>query len=115
MRAQINNGILITLTTKDKEIGEQTGRLECTLVRWQKPKLTLHIVDQIPQKGYHCESGFYIEAFPEGGGPECKTQYTLYLSKKRFQELTTPQNRTNEGHFTSRCMYDQVDFNYWNL
>ena len=56
MRAYWIEGISINLSSEDK--GKKL--LECRLPAWKKPKLLLHILDEVKNQGFLEEPGFHI-------------------------------------------------------
>ena len=118
MRAEFCGcGLIITLVKKDRDELEEKGELECRLHGWKKPKLVLHVVDEVPEKGSLEEPGFHIEVTPPKAGPETRDGYNVYLSRERFTSLVNPEEDPviYGGHFVSRSMYDRVEFNYWGV
>lgn len=122
MRAtHTGDGLVITLTLKDKEEAGKTNKLTCRLNEYKKPYLTLHILDEVGEelrkRGGLENPGFHIDAFPRDVAPERVERYDVYLSKERFKALTNPEEDpvVEGGHFTSRSLRDNVNFNYWGL
>jgi len=110
-------GLDVTIDLDDKESVESGGDIECTLPEWKKPKLVLHVVDEVTGRGHLCEPGFDINAKPRHSSPEFRTRYDLFLSKERFRALTNPEGDPviDGGYFVSRSIYDRVDIKYFAL
>ena len=115
MRAAICScGLDIRLSKADKDQGETQGKLECRLN--SGPKVILHIVDEVPERGPDEERGFHIDGTPLEGGRENRERYDIYLSKERFQALTNPESPITEGgYFVSRSFFDRIEFRYYGL
>ncbi len=114
MRARFGgSGLVITLYLEDKE----AKKIECNLPEWKKPKLILHVVDEVGERRMLEEPGFHIEAIPRNVSPEYRTQYYVYLSEEKFRDLTNPSGDpiVEGGYFASRSMYDRVDIMYWGV
>jgi len=107
MRAYWTEGIHIILSSKDK--GKK--HLVCRLPDWKKPKLLLHIVDEVKKRGTFEEQGFHIEAYPKTS-PELIERYDVFLSKERFNALMNNTDDYCMGSFISRSMYDRISFLY---
>ncbi|MFA6460697.1 MAG: hypothetical protein WCV90_00385 [Candidatus Woesearchaeota archaeon] len=107
-------GLYISLNNQDKQQVELEGRIEYTLVGDKNAKVILSVQEKV-KPGPLCNSGFNIVSQPEFGGHEIKTQYDVYLSRKRWQELMTIDPETRAGHFTSRSIYDRIDINYFPI
>jgi len=111
-------GINIRLAKQDRIVLEEGGELECRLTTLKKPKLVLHIVDEVPEKGPFEEPGFHITAEkPTEGGIDVITRYDVYLSKERAHRLIHPEDdpTLEPGCFISRSMYDRIAMTYWNV
>ncbi len=116
MRAYTGDyGIDITLILKDKEEGERTSRIVCQSNERKKPIVTIHIVNEVERGGFLEEPGFHIEAKPTNVGPDEREKYDIFLSKKRFEELTNPEGNpiVDGGYFVSRSKFDRIDIKYF--
>lgn len=114
MRARFGGGLEINLGLDDKEKGDEGRILKCRLTPWKKAEVRLHIIDKVPL-GFLEELGFHIEVYPKNSSPETRKRYDIFLSKERFHKLTNPEGNPviDGGHFSSRCLYDRVDINYF--
>jgi len=110
-------GLYIKLGLKDKEKGSKDKVLSCRLDCWKKPKLFLHIKEEVIETGFLQEPGFHIKVMPPKVGPEFRTRYDIYLSEDRFEELTNPKEDPiiRGGYFASRSVYDRIDIVYFGL
>ncbi|MBS3076900.1 hypothetical protein J4233_01375 [Candidatus Pacearchaeota archaeon] len=118
MRASsYQGGLDITLYLADKEKGEKKKRIEYVMPEWQKPRLVVHIVRNVPNSWYQLgeESGFHVTAKPRNASPKERTRYDVWLSEERFHNLTNPKEDpiSMGGYFPSRCRFDRVDIKYF--
>jgi hypothetical protein len=116
MRASFGGtGINVFLNLKDKEKGNKSKRLECIIMGYKNPILVLNIVGEVTEHDHDPleEQGFHITGTPRYGGPGKRSKYEIYLSQKRFDEITNPDNVTAGGFFLSRCLYDRISINYF--
>ncbi len=113
------SGLDVTLTLDDKEkvlAGNKT--LVCQMQEWEKALVVLHVRKRIPDRWrvYGEEPGFHVTGKPKGAGLETRERYDIYLSKKRFDDLTNPPSPiTEEGYFGTRSQFDRVDIKYFGV
>jgi hypothetical protein len=112
MKAIWNGGLTIRLIRSNKVKGNSQSKLECTESGFKRPKLTIHIVEEVSEREIEGEPGVHIETYPPIPGPENKEGYIIYLSKIRFTEITNINDSTKEGYFVRRSKYDRIDITY---
>ena len=112
MRADDCQGLVITLTKKDKIELDKGNSLEFILSYYKKAKVTFQISDKEFEKDFLEESGIHVEATPPNTSPEKRIRYDVYLSTDRFKQLTTQLDSMDKGYLVTRCNIDRLGIIY---
>lgn len=112
MRAYFGGtGLNIVVGIEDRE----KDKIECSIDRYKKPKVFLNIVDEVAKNDGFEESGFHMQCWPPNVGLRESTKIHVYLSRKRWHEITTEFDpEADGGFFCSRCKYDRFHINYYD-
>ena len=101
----------LDITVTDKDLGQD--RLECICMDYKRPKVILKIMDKVPKREDLSEEGFHIQGWPPNTSLRNSTKIFVYLSRKRWHELTTVyDSEMRGGFFCSRCKYDRFHISY---
>jgi hypothetical protein len=112
MRASIfPTGLMVSLGKEDKSKKE----LECIINGFENIKVFLNVVGTVKYQGSREEPGFHMQCYPKDVELRKSKEVHLYLSKERWNDLTTKFDpETYGGYFGSRCKYDRCEFSYWD-
>lgn len=113
MLAMLSHYLRLELGHRDKERGNQDGKLEAQLKGWRKPLVYFKILEKVHNRPLkEEEKGFHIKVYPKDSSPENRTKYFIFLDRKNWDELTNPECKIKGGYFTSRSMHDRVEIVY---
>ncbi len=111
MAVILPTGLKISLQKEEKS----KEKLECIVSGFNNMKVFLNIVDKIEKQDSWEEKGFHIECLPLGMELRRSSEIYIYLSKERWNDLTTKYDPESlGGYFESRSKYDRCSFHYWD-
>ena len=105
-------GLSIVLTAEDKE----KDRISCVVNQYKKPRVFLRVVDDVTKSYMFEEPGFHMQCWPPNVGSRESTKIFVYLSKRNWEKLITEYDpEAGGGFFCSRCKYDRLHINYYDM